>query len=224
MRNCPCSIVMILATILAVKPATACLAASGLKLDDIKYASVVVVGRIVDYEIVLDQKVRKERKEMLDRSTDKSSEYWRLMSEQKDFLSDYARFKVVVDKVLVGKPPKIISVTWDNSTFGEPEKMKEGLYLIGLREPGSKRPPLRGPSATILPSPDPKSLTVLQAPCAPPFMLESTSAEAKTIREMLGDTANELSIISLVAIALFTLIILVIIAAVISSRKRTKVF
>jgi hypothetical protein len=224
MRNCPCSIVMILATILAAKPATACLAASGLKLDDIKYASVVVVGRIVDYEIVLDQKVRKERKEMLDQSTDKSSEYWRLMSEQKDFLSDYARFKVVVDKVLVGKPPKIISVTWDNSTFGEPEKMKEGLYLIGLREPGSKRPPLRGPSATILPSPDPKSLTVLQAPCAPPFMLESTSAEAKTIREMLGDTANELNIISLVAIALFTLIILVIIAAVISSRKRTKVF
>jgi hypothetical protein len=177
---------MILATILAAKPARACLMFSGLNLDDIKYASVVVIGKIVNYEIVLDQKVRKERKEMLDRSTDKSSEYWRLMSEQKGFLSDYARFRVVVYKVLVGKSPNIISVTWDNSTFGEPEQMKNGLYLIGLRDPGTKIPPLRGPSATILPSPDPKSLTVLQAPCAPPFIFESKSAEAKKVKEMLG--------------------------------------
>lgn len=185
MRNYLCFTVVILANILAAKSASACLGGSTLKLDDIKYASVVVIGRIVDYEIVLDQKVRKERKEMLDRSTDKSSAYWRMMSEQKDFLSDYARFRVVVDKVLVGKSPKIISVTWDKSTFGEPERMKKGPYLIGLHEPGSKKPPFRGPSATILPSPDPKSLTVLQAPCAPPFILESTSVEAKTIKEML---------------------------------------
>jgi hypothetical protein len=185
MRNYLCSTVMILATILAAKPAIPCLMMSGLKLDDIKYASVVVIGRIVDYEIVLDQKVRKERKEMLDRSTDKSTEYWRMMSEQKQFLSDYARFNVVVDKVLVGKSPKVISVTWDNSTFGEPEQMKKGQYLIGLRKPGSNIPPLRGPSATILPAPDPKSLTVLQAPCAPPFILEYESDEAKKIKAIL---------------------------------------
>jgi hypothetical protein len=59
---------MILATILAAKPSTACLMAGGLKLDDIKYASVVVIGRIVDYEIVLDQKVRKERKDRFQES------------------------------------------------------------------------------------------------------------------------------------------------------------
>lgn len=163
---------------------------ASLELDDIKYASVVVIGRIVDYEIVLDQAVRKKWKEMLERSADKSTESWRLDSEQKRFLSDYARFKVLVDKVLVGQPPNVISVTWNNSTFGEPEKMKEGPYLIGLREPGSKSPPLRGPSATILPSPEPKSLTVLQAPCAPAFILEATSAEAKKIREMLGGAAK----------------------------------
>ena len=190
MRNCLCTMVMSLAIILAAKPASACRMGADLKLDDIKYASVVVIGRIVDYEIVLDQAVRKNRKEMLERSADKSTEYWRLMSEQKDFLSDYARFKVLVDEVLVGQPPNVISVTWDNSTFREPEKMKEGPYLIGLREPGSKSPPLRGPSATILPSPEPKSLTVLQAPCAPAFILEATSAEAKTIREMLGGAAK----------------------------------
>jgi hypothetical protein len=190
MRNYLCSVVMILATILAAKPSSACRVEDDLKLDDIKYASVVVIGRIVDYEIVLDQKVRKERKKMLDRSTDKSTEYWRMMSEQKHFLSDYARFRVLVDKVLVGKSPRIIVVTWNNSTFGEPETMKEGQYLIGLREPSSNSPPLRGPSATILPSPDPKLLTVLQAPCAPAFILESTSAEAKTIKKILGGKAK----------------------------------
>ena len=185
-----CTMVMSMAIILAAKPARACLMVADLQLDDVKYASVVVVGRIVDYEIVLDQAVRKERKEMLERSADKSAQYWRLMSEQKDFLSDYARFKVVVDEVLVGRPPKVISVTWDNSTFGEPEKMKDGRYLIGLRKPGSKSPPLRGPSATILPSPEPKLLTVLQAPCAPAFIFEATSSEAKTIKKKLSGAAK----------------------------------
>ena len=187
MRNCLCAMVMSLAIILAAKPASACLMAASLKPDDIKYASVVVIGRIINYEIVLDQAIRKQRKEMLERSADKSTEDWRLMSEREDFSSDYARFSVLVDEVLVGQPPNVISVTWDNSTFGEPEKMKEGPYLIGLREPGSKSPPLPGPSATF---PEPKSLTVLQAPCAPPFILEATSAKAKTIREMLGGAAK----------------------------------
>jgi hypothetical protein len=190
MRNCLCVVVVALSVMLAAKPASACLMMAGLELDDIKYASVVVIGRIVDYQVVLDQAVRKQRKEELERSADKSSESWRLLSEQKQFLSDYAHFSVLVDEVLVGQPPNVISVTWDNSTFGEPEKMKEGPYLIGLREPGSKSPPLRGPSATILPSPEPKSLTVLQAPCAPAFILEATGAEAKSIREMLGGAAK----------------------------------
>jgi hypothetical protein len=190
MRNCLCTLVMSLATLSAAKPASACFMAADLKLDDVKYASVVVIGRIVDYEIVPGQAIRKERKEMLERSADKSTEYWRSMAEQNHFLSDYARFKVLVDEVLVGQPPRVIPVTWDNSTFGEPEKMKDGRYLIGLREPRAKSPPLRGPSATIRPSPEPKSLTVLQAPCAPAFILEATSAEAKTIRKMLGGTTK----------------------------------
>jgi hypothetical protein len=144
---------------------------ANLKLEDIKYASVVVVGRIVDYEIVRPQ--------------DEVSKFWRKTYGQKDVLSDYARFKVVVDEVLAGQPPKVISVIWDNSTFGEPKKMKDGSYLIGLRGPGSARPPLRGPSATILPSQEPNSLTVLQAPCAPAFILDASSADVKTIRDLL---------------------------------------
>ena len=160
-----------LAIALTAKPASACFVMASLKLEDIRYASVVVVGRIVDYEIVRPQ--------------DDVSKLWRKRYGQKDVLSDYARFKVVVEEVLAGQPPKVISVTWDNSTFGLPRKMKNGSYLIGLREPGSELPPLRGPSATILPSQEPNALTVLQAPCAPAFVLDASSADAKTVRDVL---------------------------------------
>jgi hypothetical protein len=186
-----CATVMGLAILLAAKPASACVMMAGLKFDDIKYASVVVVGRIANYEIVRDEAFRKQYKEGLERSADKTSEDWkkeyaRATSEQERFLSDYARFNVLVDEVLVGQPPKVITVTWNNSTFGEPEKMKDGSYMIALRVPGSQSPPLRGPSATVVPSAEPKSLIVLQAPCAPAFIFEASSAEAKTIRNMLG--------------------------------------
>ena len=84
---------------------------------------------------------------------------------QESLLPDYARFDVQVKEVLVGRAPNRLSVTWDNSTFGEPEQMAAGPYLIALRRPGSASPPLRGPSATIFPTPDPKG------PDAPPGTL-----------------------------------------------------
>lgn len=199
MRNCLCTTVMILATILTAKPASACLYKVDLRLHDIKSASVVVVGRIVDYEIVQDQAARKERKEMLARSTDKLSETWRLMSEQQDFVSDYARFRILVDEVLVGQPPSAISVTWHNSInsrFGEPEHMKEGPYLIGLRE-RSNSMPLHGPSATILPAPEPNSFAVLQPRCASAFFLKAKSTDAMIIRKILSGAATDTEIDSL---------------------------
>jgi hypothetical protein len=165
MRNRLCAGGIALFVMLAAQPAIACMMNAGFNPEDIKYASVVVIGRITNYEIV---------------------------RPKKDYaLSDYARFKVLVDEVLVGQPPKVISVTWDNSTFGEPEKMAEGPYLIGLRDPGAKRPPLRGPSATVLPSPEPEALTVLQAPCAPAFIIKATSDSAKKIREILNGSPDD---------------------------------
>lgn len=162
MRIFLCAMVISLAILLAAAPARACFIMASFHLEDIKYASVVVIGRVVDYEIV----------------------YYKMFPED-ELTQKYARFKVVVDEVLVGQPSKVVSVTWVNSTFGEPEKMEKEPYLIGLREPGSKSPWDRFPIAEILPS-EPNSLTVLQASCAPAFILEATSAEAKTIRDLLG--------------------------------------
>lgn len=172
MRRCLQALAVSLGFLLMVSPASACRAYAALELGDIQYASMIVVGRIEKYEIV--------------QPTDERSNFWRARSKSKKILSDYARFDVVVDEVLVGQPSRVISATWDNSTFAEPESMKAVPYLIALREPDSKTPPLRGPSATTLPNPEPNLLAVLQAPCAPAFIFETTSVEAQTIRSELG--------------------------------------
>ena len=165
---------MTIPTTLATAPALACMAEAPLDLDDVRYADAVVVGRIANYEMVLDQQWRREHPDLvIDPATDR-------------FMTDYARFDVIVDEVLLGDVARTITVTWDNSTFGEPESMLPGPYLIAFRNPRSAGPPLRGPSATIVPNREPASLTILQAPCSVPFMFEQESDEAAGIRRILS--------------------------------------
>lgn len=113
-----------------------------------------------------------------------------IFGEPKSLITDYARFDIVVGEVLRGKAPDRFTVTWDNSTIGEPDEMGPGPFLIALRDPNSAMPPLRGPSATVMPNPAPATLTVLEAPCAGPFMFENSSKEAGLVRRMLGELAE----------------------------------
>lgn len=165
--------------------ADACLTFAPLKVEDVSFADVVVVGRISNYQIVLDQDVRRKRKEFLAKSTDLPADSRKWMSEQKVFLTDYARFDILVDEILVGKPPAKLTVTWDASTFREPAAMAAGPFLIALRSARSRIPPLRGPSATIFPLPEPGLLTVLHPPCASAFIFPIESDVAAETRKAL---------------------------------------
>ena len=141
---------------LAAVPAQSCMVQASTRLEDVhQYASIVVVGRIENYRIVPNR------------------------------YGDYARFDIRVDKVLKGSPPKTLTVTWDASTFGNPKTMPAGQYVIALRDPASKAPPLRGPSATIFPAPEPGRLTVLNPPCTTGFIFPSASPEAVEIGRIL---------------------------------------
>jgi hypothetical protein len=172
----------VLAVASASAPAHACRTRAPLDLADAKYADVVVIGRIANYRIVRDLEFRRQ---MLARP-DLSAEDRRFYADPStSLLPDYARFDVLVDDVLIGDAPDRLSVTWDNSTFGEPAEMPAGPFLIALRKPASAAPPLRGPSATIFPNREPGLLTVLQAPCAGPFIFESSSDEARAVRRSL---------------------------------------
>lgn len=166
-------------------PATshACVIRVPANLEDVRFADVVVVGRVANYRIVRDED---SRRRMLASPRLPAEMRWLYEDPHESLLSDYARFDVRVEAVLVGSAPSTLSVTWDNSTFGEPEQMAAGPYLIALRRPSSASPPLRGPSATVFSSPDPRVLTLLQAPCSVPFIYEVGSEQAATIQRILG--------------------------------------
>ncbi|MES2435699.1 MAG: hypothetical protein V4586_17960 [Pseudomonadota bacterium] len=167
----------------------ACATYAEMDYRDILRADLVVVGDVLQYEII-------------DPDPDPN----------KGRLLNYARFDVRVREVLAGPSsesvaprsradqrerttlykgslrPGHITVTWDNSTFGEPEDLKsEGYsgFLIALRDPVSPLLPLRSGSAFIAPTPEPEHYTVLQAPCSGAFIFEMDSLIAIALRQLL---------------------------------------
>ena len=173
---------MALAALTATAPAHACRMNAPLNIEDVRFADVVVVGRIANYRIVRDHEFRRKMLASPHMRPEDRKHYGPTTS----LMPDYARFEIVVDEVLAGTAPKRIVATWDNSTFGVPETMAPGPYLIALRRPTSRIPPLRGPSATIWANREPGLLTMLQAPCSIPFKFPSNSDHALTIRRMMA--------------------------------------
>ncbi|HEY0324762.1 MAG TPA: hypothetical protein VGC46_02135 [Allosphingosinicella sp.] len=146
-------------------PAHACLEGADLVLDDVRYADTVVVGRIANYSVIA--------------------------REKDEFLGpifEYARFDIMVEEVLKGRAPPVLTATWDNSTFPEPGKIGPPVkYLIALQSPESASVlPLRGPSATVMGLPQPDLPIVLQAPCSEPFIFERGSKDAAGVRRILA--------------------------------------
>lgn len=172
----------ILVGLSASQPALACRIRGQIDLRDVRYADVVLVGRISNYRIIRDEDFRERMLSNPNLTPDMREMY----AGRQSLLPDYARFDIEVAEVLVGTAPDRLSATWDNSTFGEPESMRPGPFLIALRNPSSQTPPLRGPSATILPDADPALPTLLQAPCASPFLFENDSDQAAEVRRILG--------------------------------------
>ena len=174
---CRVILALFVAMAFAVAPVHACIMLVPIELADIEYADVVVVGRIDNYKVILDPIARERFANSPDISPKSMS--------KPIFISDYSMFDVVVDDVLIGKVPQTLTVTWHNSTFSTPEAMSPGPFLIALRHPSSRTPPLRS-SGTILADPESDHLTVLQAPCSSAFIFAAESKEADAIRQMLN--------------------------------------
>ncbi len=164
------------------QPAQACRRHTPAVLADVQYADTVVVGRVAGYTIVRNREFRRRMLQARDLPDDLRKIY---ADPNSTLIGDYARFDVLVGEVLAGRAPRTLRVTWSNSTFGLPKSLPSGPMLIALAAPGGKRPPLRGPSATIVPNREPGLPTVLQAPCASPLMFAANSAEARAVRRIL---------------------------------------
>lgn len=186
MRNSKVVGLCILLSCLTSQPALSCMAYAGIELQDVTRADAVIIGRLENYRIVLDARAREDRKVMLENLPESTSPEFRHIFETQDaFLSDYARFDIQVDEVLFGSAHGTVTAVWDNSTFDEPKSLASGPYLVALVAPGSSQPPLRGPSATILPHPDGTSMSVLQAPCSGAFIFPLDSPKETELRAIL---------------------------------------
>ncbi len=168
-RMCICAVLAIAVPHLS----SACVVAARMDLRDIFAADAVILGIILDYEIVDVGDVGP--------------------------LPNYARIKVIVRDVVYGELDADLSdngsltITWDNSTFAEPENLPRNLrgHLIALRSPSSPMLPLRAPSATILPAPEPDTYTILQAPCAGAFLFEADSLIGIALQQILEADESE---------------------------------
>lgn len=181
----PFGLTVLLAGLSFGQPAQACAVFVPRNPDDIRHADVVVIGKIVNYHIVLDQAARRQRQQMLANAVYMPPKYRDLLSKQESFLSDYAEFDVIVEKTILGKSKKILNVTWQNSTFGEPTTMPPGPYLIALSRPTSA-PPLRGQTRNISNLQNRTAFTPVQAVCSSPFILQNKTDQDDALRRLSG--------------------------------------
>lgn len=144
----------------------ACVMAAQMELSDVFMADAVVMGRVVNYQIV----------DVGERGP----------------LLNYAQFDVQVQRVFAGDvferldDDGLLQITWDNSTFGEPETFdRHKQFLFALRDPTSPLPPVRTGSAFISPAPVSELFTVLQAPCAGAFIFDANSPASAAIQQVL---------------------------------------
>lgn len=150
----------IAAIALVPRPSSACGFPAPFEIDDIKLADAIVIGRVSNYEV-------RER---------------------------YAALTIDVERAFEGEEyvtdPRLgygqqVSVSWQNSTFNLPEEITDERRIFALQQAGSESPPLRGPSAAIHGDPQGYEYTILQAPCAPPFMFPYSMIGQENIQTII---------------------------------------
>lgn len=167
--------------VLAAEPAFACRFHSAAVLEDVRYADLVLVGRIRDYHIVRDEAFRERLLAVPDLPPDRRAFY----EGPGHLLSDYARVEIEVEEVLFGEAPRRLTITWYSFVSGGRERFGAGEpRLVALRLPASPIPPLRGPSATIVANAEPDLYTILEAPCSNAFVFDTGSDEARAVRQL----------------------------------------
>lgn len=167
--------------------ALACQFSSPLRAEQISSADVVVIGKVTNYHIVRDEDSRARRREDCRKAKSFSSkrwaeEGWKALCAQKDFISDYAQFTIIISDVLKGRAPRSITATWDASTFSEPNTFPSDLRLIGLRKPD-----VAGGRLASNPMYKQRSrfYFVMQVPCSGAFIIPANSDFAQEVKSFL---------------------------------------
>ena len=159
---------------LASTPAQACRMFRPLDMARVVAADAVMMGRLTDYEIVRDEAFR-ERMLASPALTDDMRALYR---GEGSLLPDYARFTFAPSETLLGEEPASFTVTWDNSTFAEPDTLPDGEYLIAIRH--------LDPDAAVYLTPFRGHPVLLQAPCSAAFIFAADDPRVGEIRSLLA--------------------------------------
>jgi len=173
-----------MATTLLPSSASACMMIWPRKLEDVRRADVVVIGRISEYRFFRDEAFRQRmlispniRPEMRDAYKDPNRIWW----------SDYGQFEIEVDQVLKGRAPKKLLVIMRGNTLPPPTQMEPGRYLVALHRP--RHSPSSEPIASSSRD-NPDMWTPLMQPCAGAFIFEADSSSTRTIQAILQMRRN----------------------------------
>ncbi|NEU13392.1 hypothetical protein G3T14_14810 [Methylobacterium sp. BTF04] len=170
-----------------VSPALGCFMMAPMDLRDILTADVVIDGTVTRYSLVVTEYDRRYRERLLALMKDQQREEF-----EKQPPVSYALLDIWVARSLVGSVSGQITVTWRNSTFQLPKDIDARLRTFALRDPRKRAPtlPLRSGSGVVWPVPELDKLTVLQAPCAMPFMFEANEPTGRAIREIFDGVGD----------------------------------
>lgn len=161
-------VLLLISVTTAGQPALACSISAQRDPYDILLADIVVVGRVVNYEVVSGLRFRQRH------------------GVGPSFKTAFARFDIVVEEVLYGAAPARLTVTWANSTFGLRREYEPGPYLIALSTAEGRSKWLDNFGL----APMPGMPAVLQADCAAPFILRSSRVKAYRVRQILEAVAE----------------------------------
>lgn len=155
--------------ILACAPAYACRYHKPIEIDDLRYADLILVGRISNFRTVSP-----------DREPGLKTAYPRV---------PFAEFEISAEEVLFGTAPERVIVTSYPLAGAQADQVSAGPFLFALREPLSEFPPrnITGREALFYPNAVDGSFTILGQRCSSVFMFEPRSNEAESVRRFLAD-------------------------------------
>jgi len=163
-------------------PAHACQDLRGLQLDDVRYADLVLVGRVQNYRIVRDE-LERQAIRRLSKDPAHGDLFKRDLErvQRGDLMSgDYAKFDVLVHRQLSGKSPTVLTVTL-NDPFKKFQDIAGRTYAFALLSLSSNSAPGSRDLRLYLANREPDLPTVIIVPCSGTFMFEVASPDGQAL-------------------------------------------
>lgn len=163
-----------IAMLVANSSALACLVPKPLHSSDFVTAEVIIVGRVINYEAVVDPVATEKTRQVLEASPS-------MRAHAKDYKwISYGKLDVEVDEVLKGTVPARPAIYWLPGTIGPADALAPGRYILGLGKVDTL--PMHYENRPL----PPDALRVEEKACAGTFIAPYASEMASKVEQLLN--------------------------------------